>query len=111
MTWFSARPHFTPCVIAGVMSLLALADWPYGYYQLLRLVVTATAVYVVVLAVKSKQMWAVWTYCLVALTFNPVVPLHLARGVWSVLNVVAALTLLAAVLAVRLPFKRADGAS
>lgn len=111
MTWFRARPHFVPCVVAGVMSLLALAHWPYDYYQLLRLIVTAAAVVVIVVAVRVRQVWAAWTFGFVALLFNPIATVHLGRPAWSVLNVLAALIFLVAGMAVRLPLKRTDETS
>ena len=72
-----------PCLIAAVMALVAIADLPYGYYTLMRLVVCATAVFVIVMAAKSRQMWAVWLYSILALLFNPVAPVHLTKGLWQ----------------------------
>jgi len=95
------RPHLVPCIIAAAMALIAIADLPYGYYTLMRLVVCATAIFVVVMAAKSQQMWAVWLYAIVGLLFNPLVPVHLTKGIWQPVDFVAAVALVVGGVAVR----------
>lgn len=77
-------------IIPALMSLIALAHLPYGYYQILRLVVTACAGWVIYDCAK-RERWA-WLvpFGLIALTFNPVFRVHLDREIWSVLNVITA---------------------
>jgi hypothetical protein len=73
--------------------VLALGRWPYGYYMLLRVVVAATALLLVVgLIYQQAKSFTAWfgLFLIVAIVFNPIVPLHLTRGVWSILNVAAA---------------------
>jgi putative Ca2+/H+ antiporter (TMEM165/GDT1 family) len=83
------------------MALIAIADLPYGYYTLMRLVVCATAVFVVVMAAKSRQMWAVWLFAIIGLLFNPLVPVHLTKGIWQPLDFLAAAALAGAAFAIR----------
>ncbi len=101
MTWFRSRLHFVPCLIAAAMALVAIANLPYGYYTLMRLVVCATAIFVVVVGAKSGQMWAVWLYGILALLFNPVVPVHLTKGLWQPLDIVTGAALVGAAIVVR----------
>ena len=101
MTWTKQRPHLIPCIIAAAMSLIAIADLPYGYYTLMRLVVCATAVFVIVVAVKLGRMWAVWAFSVVALLFNPIVPVHLTKSLWQPLDFIAGVLLIVSALAVR----------
>ena len=62
---------------ASAMLLLALAPLPYGYYTLLRLVVCGVGAYGASLAYGlGKQGW-VLILGLIALLFNPLVPVHL----------------------------------
>ena len=56
------RPHLIPSLIASAMLLGALAALPYGYYQLLRLVVCVAGGCVAFLAYNWEKMWAVWLY-------------------------------------------------
>ena len=86
------------------MSFVAIADLPCGYYTLMRLVVCATAVFVVVASAKSKHMWAVWAYSILALLFNPILPVHLTKSLWQPIDFIAgAMLIVAAFVAIRKP--------
>jgi len=82
-------------LITAAMLLLALADWPYGYYQLLRIVVCAVAAWGAVLAYgMEKPGWA-WLLGALAVLFNPVFPIYLEREVWAFIDVATAVLLIA----------------
>lgn len=72
------------------MLLIALAPLPYGYYQLMRLVVCICAG-VIAYRRHGEEGFTAWTIALTALAvlFNPLIPIHLTREVWSVLNVIS----------------------
>ena len=75
------RHHWAVWIGPAVLLVLAQADWPYGYYMFLRLVVCAAAGFL------AWQQWQVedrlsgWVAGLIGicLLFNPIVPIHL-RG-------------------------------
>jgi hypothetical protein len=76
-----------PLAIAAVALMLAILPWPYAYYQLLRLGVTAVSVYY---AWESHQVGyhkSVWFFGAVALIFNPLVPVYLDRDLWAVIDI------------------------
>lgn len=55
-----------------------------GYYMLLRVITCATCVYS---AVKFKTEWAKWIFGVLAVLYNPVLPVHLGdNGLWSIIN-------------------------
>ena len=58
---------------------------------ILRVVVTAAAVLLTAFAYQRTQTFSVWigVFLVVAAVFNPIVPLHLTRGAWSILNIAA----------------------
>ena len=94
------RPHLIPALIAALLLLAALADWPYGYYQLLRLVVCGTGAYVAWVLYHSKYPWATWLFVFIAILFNPLAPIHLSRATWQPVDLACAmLFLLAAIVA------------
>jgi hypothetical protein len=70
------------------MLVIALAPLPYGYYTLLRLVVCAAAAYLAFVGHKAG-MTQFWTgaMAVVALLFNPLIPVYLSRGVWAPIDV------------------------
>lgn len=80
---FKKRPLLIPGGIAA-----AVLPWPYGYYQLLRVVVCDVGGYFACTAYARKKMWAVWVFGLIAGLFNPLLPEHLTREIWAVIDVV-----------------------
>lgn len=89
------RPHLVPAVIAALILLMALRDWPYGYYQFLRLVVCAVSIYVAVMAYQWQRVWAVWLFGMTAVLFNPFAPIHLSKDLWQPIDVLFAVFFLA----------------
>lgn len=90
------RPHLIPAVIAALILLAALGDWPYGYYQLLRFVVCGAGAYVAWLSYHSQYPWTAWLFGFVAVLFNPLAPVHLSRGIWQPVDLVCAVLFIAA---------------
>lgn len=80
------------CICVAIASLLAVAPWPYGYYQLLRVVVFFAGIYCGVMVRRSgpENQPLAWALFVAALIFNPFIPMHLPRELWAVLNVGAA---------------------
>jgi hypothetical protein len=68
------------------MLLGSLLDWPYGYYQLLRIVVCGSAAFTAFMAHENGKAWAMWLFVGVTVLFNPVVPIHFNRQAWSVID-------------------------
>lgn len=88
-------------VLASVMLLWALSAHPYGYFTLMRFVVCAVAIYCALQA--SSQRKEEWTWILagIAILFNPLIPFHLNRQIWSILDVAVAILLVVSIFFVR----------
>ncbi|PBB98373.1 hypothetical protein CK224_09830 [Mesorhizobium sp. WSM3862] len=80
------------CVAVVILSLLAVLPWPYGYYQLLRVIVFFAAVYcaMYVRSTGGDGKSLVWSLFAAALIFNPFLPIHLPREIWAIFNIAAA---------------------
>ena len=78
-------------LVPAVMLIVALAPLPYGYYTLLRLVVCGAAAYLAFVGHKAHvaQLWN-GAMVVVALLFNPLIPVHLSRGIWAPIDVLVA---------------------
>jgi hypothetical protein len=63
--------------------------WPYGFYVLLRLAVTAVSTYAIFALGTSRPSDTI-TLALIALLFNPLVPVHLPKALWVVIDLGAA---------------------
>jgi hypothetical protein len=78
-------------IAAGTMLLLAIpAIWPYGYYQLLRWVVSIVGVSNTYQSYKLNYKGWVATMILVAVLFNPISPLTFSKGTWILFDLAAA---------------------
>lgn len=83
------------CIGAAALCLIALANLPYGYYTLLRLVVCAAAVLAGIQMI--ERGWPRWSLLAwgLALLYNPIVRITLEREVWESVNIGTAVVLAA----------------
>lgn len=83
-----------PAVVAIIFLLLALLDWPYGFYTLLKWVVTGVAVYYaysIYEIIKKTNAWF-WTLVVIAVFNNPIAPIYLGdKGLWNIIDVIIAI--------------------
>lgn len=83
------RRIWVPQLVAGLVLLWALnPENPYGYYILLRWVCCAVFAYLAVEAWERGHQGWVWVLGTTASVYNPILPVHLTREIWSVVNVV-----------------------
>jgi hypothetical protein len=61
---------------------------PYGYYTLLRWVCCGVFAYLAFQAFDNKRQEWVWVLGIAAGIYNPIMPVHLTRELWVVVNVV-----------------------
>ena len=89
-TFSAKRPQLIPSIIAAIMLILALAPWPYSYYKLLRIVICCVGVYMAFMAYGWQKLWASWLFGLIAVLFNPLIPINLPRELWQPVDLVSA---------------------
>ena len=77
-----------PQVFASVLLLFAFNDNPYGYYTLLRIVCCGIFAYLAVQTFALKMQGWSWVLGIIAVVYNPIIPIHLTREIWSVVNIV-----------------------
>ena len=82
-------PVVAGAVIVGML-LLALLPLPYGYYQLLRLVVCAASLWLAINLGSETRMALAIAFGFLALLYNPIFPIHFGRSAWSFINVLTA---------------------
>lgn len=86
--------YIIPGIIAIIFLLSSFFNWSYSFYTLLRLVVTAVAVYYAYYlyqSLKKKDFWF-WALVVVAVIFNPLVPIYIYnKSTWGIIDVVVAI--------------------
>ena len=83
-------------LIAIALLLIGLADLPTGYYTLVRIVVCLVSALSCYLSYKSDEKIgiATVTFAVLAILFNPIIPIYLQdKGMWTVIDIVAAVLL------------------
>lgn len=76
--------------VTACLLFFAIFSLPYGYYQLLRLIVCGVAVWTSWSFYKSKlTTWAI-IFLFVAILFNPLEPVYLTKGAWVPLDFITA---------------------
>ncbi len=82
--------------------LAIIGGGPYGFFTLLRLVVFGTTVYLSWLAYRSERQVLTWVFGFIALVFNPLIPLHLGRDLWRVVDLLVAVFLIISIFTFKL---------
>jgi RsiW-degrading membrane proteinase PrsW (M82 family) len=83
------------------MLFWALADHSYGYFTLLRFVVCLVTAYCAVLTHSQKDEEWTWIFGAIAVLFNPIMPLHMNRQIWIVIDVLVAAVLIVSMFIIR----------
>lgn len=85
-------------IIFAAMLLLCLADMPYGYYQLVRLIAMVLFGWMAYdYSTKEHQLGCV-TFGSLALLFQPFFKIALGRTIWNMVDVVVAIVLIVIVI-------------
>ena len=80
-------PVLTLWVLAAIMLVsAAVSRHPYGFYTLLRWVCCAVFAYSAVTFFQSGRIPWVWLFGILAVLYNPISTIWLARNTWVVLN-------------------------
>jgi hypothetical protein len=90
-------------LIPAALLLLAFSGHRRGSFLPLRLVVSVGAALLALTTHTQKTMGWMWVMLGILLLFNPLVPIHLRRHIWQLLDLVAAGIFVAAAVALRFP--------
>lgn len=75
---------------SGFFLLLGVLNWPYDYYVLLRIFICiSSSILSFRFYNRQNTSWA-FTFGIIAFLFNPVLPVHLTKSIWVVLDIIAA---------------------
>ena len=81
-------------IILAILLLLCLYSFPYGYYQLVRIIATVGFIY---LAITDEKDSAKIIFVILALLFQPLFKISLGRELWNVVDVIVAIGLIVTV--------------
>ena len=67
---------------------VAIFGLPYDYYTFLRLAITGLSLYAA-FELLEKGSVNFWVMLFIALLFNPLIPIHLSKGIWILINIIS----------------------
>lgn len=83
----------TPAIIVSILLLLTFFPWAYGYYTILRWVVSLVSIYYIIGFYSKIKVfdWKIWILIVTAVLFNPIAPIFLkSKTVWGIIDVIVA---------------------
>ena len=86
-------PRVAWLVVAAAL-LIAMMHLPYGYYTFTRILTCGFYTWIAVLSFREAagKTWAI-VFIVIAIAFNPFIPLRLSRFAWPYLDLGAAIAL------------------
>ena len=72
----------------AAMLIFAIFQLPYGYYTLLRLVVSISSGISAFDAKEKDQLGLALAFGFILLLFNPIIPIHLDKGTWIPIDII-----------------------
>jgi hypothetical protein len=82
-------------VCAIVLFIAAFTEWPYFMYVLLRVFICGSSAYITSKLYSRHRVPLTWLFGAIAVLFNPVLPVRMARSDWQATNVLAAIIFIA----------------
>ena len=76
-------------VVNIILLLVAFGNLPYVYYNLLRLVVCGSSIYLGYQYSQSKNEKFSWAFYIQAVIYNPLIPMYLGRELWVIVNAIS----------------------
>lgn len=90
-------------IVPVVVLVVAVFPLPYGYYTFVRIVTCIACVTLAYAAYGPDHRSQIWTslFIVIAIVFNPVIPVYLKKQVWMFIDGIAAAVILGHLLTVR----------
>ena len=72
--------------------VFALFPWPYGYYVFLRISISCICAWLAYNQWRHDDAISSWVFIFagVGILYNPILPIHLTREIWTILNIITA---------------------
>lgn len=80
-------------ICAAILLVISVFNLPYGYYTFLRLFITAVGIINAYYAYINKSYFVLLSGTIIAILFNPLMPIYLQKDAWVVLDVFSAIIL------------------
>ncbi len=76
-------------IINSIALVIAILPMPYVYYMILRIYTTLTCCLLAYVAYIGKKLKTAIASGLLAILYNPLLPLHLGKDIWIIVNIIS----------------------
>ena len=85
-------------IILSIFMLFgAIAEWPYGYYTILRWITCIASIFVTFQAFEKNIDWAKVVFIVIAILFNPLAPIYFSRSIWIPIDIITVILFIFAI--------------
>jgi len=81
-------------IITATILLVCLLNMPYGYYEVVRLLVSIGCIYIAARQARTENLFTWLFFVAIAILFNPIWEIHFTRLIWNVIDIAVAVILL-----------------
>ena len=81
--------------ITGTILLLGVLPLPYGFFTILRIIVTASSIYLIVNLHTQIPNKISITLIFVSILFNPIIPIYFDKTIWIFIDIIMGIFFLA----------------
>jgi len=98
----SKNKNIATIISITFLIIAMLEGLPYGFFQLLRLIIFGLSAYLCWLSYVSKKGFWTWSFVFIGVLFNPIFPLYLGRDLWRIIDLLVAVFLIISIFAFKL---------
>ena len=82
------KEHPAVWLVPAALLVVAIFPWPYGYYVLLRICICGATAFLAYRQWSRRGRFDGWVVVLgvVAVLYNPLIPVHLTKMLWTFIN-------------------------
>jgi len=93
-------------LIAAGLLFLGILELPYGYYIFLRIVICIISCITAYLSYESEKKSLIWIFGIIAILFNPIVPIYLDKDVWVIIDFIVGIIFIISIFITKIPKER-----
>lgn len=83
--------HIVPTAFIAILLGIGVFKLPYGYYTFLRIIVFIYSISYLYIFYKNEKHGVTVALTAIAILFNPILPIHLNKEIWSFINIATAI--------------------
>jgi len=93
-------------LISSILLILAITDLPYGYYTLLRWIITCSSIFYIFISASYNIVSTLILHAIIGILFNPIIPVYLSREIWLPIDIIVGFIYLISMIILAIKIKK-----